>query len=413
MTPAGAAERLQGDLLELATYSESGPGTSRRLFSSAYHDSREWVRQSMLDAGLIVDHDGAGNLIGLLEGANPNAGTLMTGSHTDTVDGGGNYDGVVGVLGAIEVARQLREEGRRLEHDLVVVDFLGEESNDYGLTCLGSRAFVGDLHADDLDRLDATGQTLGQRCRANGLDPHTMLAAGRRFQRPRAYVELHVEQGPVLEERRSDIGVVTGIVGIQRLLATFTGQADHAGTTPMARRRDALVAAASAVLAVRQTGCDSNDQGVTTSSEIAGYTSGPNVVPQRARLLAEMRSITPLWLSEAERRLTQEIFDLAAVYGVEADLEWIADNEPSPMDTSIQRRIADASEALGLTWEAIPSGATHDAVHLAHKCPTAMVFVPSIGGRSHCPEESTAVADIVNGVDVLRETLVNLDSTSA
>jgi N-carbamoyl-L-amino-acid hydrolase len=173
------------------------------------------------------------------------------------------------------------------------------------------------------------------------------------------------------------------------------------------------VAAASAVLAVRQTGCDSNNQGVTTSSEIAGYTSGPNVVPQRARLLAEMRSISPVWLSEAERRLTQEIVDLAATLGVDADLEWIPDNEPSPMDTSLQRRIAGASEALGLTWQAIPSGATHDAVHLAHKCPTAMVFIPSIGGRSHCPEESTAVADIVNGVDVLRETLVNLDSASA
>ncbi|MFC8501211.1 hydantoinase/carbamoylase family amidase [Pedococcus sp. NPDC057267] len=413
MTSTGAAQRLQEDLLELATYSQGGPGTSRRLFSTAYRDSREWVRRSMLDAGLTVDYDGAGNIVGVLEGANPNAGALMTGSHTDTVDGGGDFDGVVGVLGAIEVARQLREEGRRLAHDLVIVDFLGEESNDHGLTCLGSRAFVGDLTANDLERLDATGETLGERCRSNGLDPSTMLTAGRRFRRPRAYVELHIEQGPVLEERQSDIGVVTGIVGIQRLLATFTGRADHAGTTPMARRRDALVAAASAVLAVRQTGCDSHEQGVTTTSEIAGYTSGPNVVPQRTRLLAEMRSISPVWLSEAERRLTQEIIDLAATYGVHAELEWIADNEPRPMDTSIQRRIAGASEALGLTWEAIPSGATHDAVHLARKCPTAMVFVPSVGGRSHCPEESTATDDLVNGVDVLRETLVNLDSTSS
>lgn len=337
----------------------------------------------------------------------------MMGSHTDTVDGGGNYDGVVGVLGGIEVVRQLREEGRRLDHDLVVVDFLGEESNDYGLTCLGSRSYVGDLTASDLARVDTAGKSLGQQCADTGLDPHGLLAAGRQFRRPRAYVELHIEQGPVLEERGSDIGVVTGIVGIQRLLASFVGQADHAGTTPMGRRRDALVAAASAVLAIRQTGCDAGGKGVATASEISGYSSGPNVVPRTARLQAEMRSIEPVWLTTAERRLTEEIQRLTESYGVDVSLEWIADNEPRPMDASIQRTIATSAEALGLSWEAIPSGATHDAVHLARVCPTAMVFVPSIDGRSHCPEESTAIDDIVHGVGVLKKTLTALDSTRA
>ncbi|MFC8501253.1 M20 family metallo-hydrolase [Pedococcus sp. NPDC057267] len=413
MTLVAGAERLHSDLAELATYSEGGPGTSRRLFSDAYRDSRDWVRETMRESGLVVRADAAGNLVGVLEGNDPRAGTLMMGSHTDTVDGGGNYDGVVGVLGAIEVVRQFREEGRRLAHDVVVVDFLGEESNDYGLTCLGSRSFVGDLTASDLARVDTAGRTLGQRCADSGLDPHGLLAAGRQFQRPRAYVELHIEQGPVLEERGADIGVVTGIVGIQRLLATFIGQADHAGTTPMDRRRDALVAAASAVLAVRQTGCDAGGQGVATASDISGYSSGPNVVPRTARLQAEMRSIEPVWLSAAERRLTQEIQHMAESYGVEVDLEWIADNEPRPMDGTIQRRISTAAEALGLRWEAIPSGATHDAVHLARVCPTAMVFVPSIGGRSHCPEENTTIEDFVHGVGVLKETLTDLDSTRA
>lgn len=410
---ASAAQRLESDLVQLAAYSEGGPGTSRRLFSGAYRDSREWVRQAMQQAGLIVRPDAAGNLIGVLEGHNPGAGTLMMGSHTDTVDGGGNYDGVVGVLGAIEVVRQLRDQGRRLDHDLVVVDFLGEESNDYGLTCLGSRSYVGDLDISDLARVDSSGESLGRKCADNGLDPHELLAVAGQFQRPKAYLELHIEQGPVLEERGSDIGVVTGIVGIQRLLATFIGQADHAGTTPMDRRRDALVAAASAVLAVRQTGCDSGGQGVATASRISGYSSGPNVVPRTARLEAEMRSTHPGWLTAAEHRLTAEIQQLAALSGVEVDLEWVADNHPRPMDASIQHKIARSAETLGLSWEAIPSGATHDAVHLARVCPTAMVFVPSIGGRSHCPEEDTRIVDIVNGVDVLRDTLTNIDSTRA
>lgn len=414
MSPdASAAERLGSDLVQLATYTEGGPGTSRRLFSGAYQDSRDWVHQTMQEAGLVVRSDGAGNLIGVLEGKTPGSGTLMMGSHTDTVDGGGNYDGVVGVLGGIEVVRQLRDQGRRLDHDLVVVDFLGEESNDYGLTCLGSRSYVGDLDASDLARVDSAGDSLGRKCANSGLDPHALLAVGSQFKRPKAYLELHIEQGPVLEERGSDIGVVTGIVGIRRLLATFNGQADHAGTTPMDRRRDALVAAASAVLAVRQLGCDSAGKGVATASQISGYSSGPNVVPRTARLQAEMRSTEPVWLTTAERRLTEEIQQLSASFGADVDFEWIADNEPRPMDVSIQHTIARSSEALGLSWEAIPSGATHDAVHLARVCPTAMVFVPSIAGRSHCPEENTKIDDIVNGVAVLKDTLMNIDSSSA
>ena len=408
--PAGVVDqRVVADLEGLAQFTDTGPGCTRTLFDDAYAQSRPWVREQMTAAGLRVRTDPAGNLIGTLAGSDPAAPALMIGSHTDTVRSGGNFDGAVGVLGALEVVRLLRESGRQLRHPLRVVDFFGEESNDHGLTCLGSRSMTGELTVADLDRLDSTGVRLGEQCARAGLDPSGMIGTSPQLSDVSAYLELHIEQGPVLEQREVEIGVVTAIAGIERLVARFLGQADHAGTMPMLMRRDALAAAAETVLAVRQLGCDAGGAGVATTSRVTAMPGSPNVVPSSARLEAEMRSTDPVWLDAARAQLAQEVAERAASLGVGVELDWVRDNRAQPLDDSLQSSIITAAESTGRSWVPIPSGATHDAVHLARRMPAAMIFIPSVDGRSHCPEELTRLADITNGVDVLAETVWALD----
>jgi N-carbamoyl-L-amino-acid hydrolase len=349
----------------------------------------------------------------VLHGRNAAAPALVTGSHTDTVESGGRFDGIVGVLGALEMVRQFAEHDIRLERDLLVLDFLGEESNEFGLSCLGSRALAGELTAAHLDRRDYQGDRLGDRYAAFGIDPSGVLAASawtetRPFHR---YVELHVEQGPLLEERGVSIGVVTAIAGIERMLATFAGRPDHAGTMPMGDRRDALVAAAEAVLAVRREGCGAPTHGVATTSRLSSEPGSPNVVPGTVRMQAEMRSVDSDWLSSAMRRLTEEIRLKAAGYGVDVEVEWSRDNERVPASPAVRDVISGEADALGITWEPVPSGATHDAVHMARLCPMGMIFVPSKGGRSHCPEEWSELDHIRTGIQILGATIMELDRT--
>jgi N-carbamoyl-L-amino-acid hydrolase len=405
------AERIERDVMELASIRDSeSPGWTRNVFSEPYRLSREWVEAKMTEAGLDVRRDATGNVVGVLHGQRPAAPALVTGSHTDTVVGGGRFDGVVGVLGALELVRQLRERDIALSRDLVVVDFLGEESNDFGLSCLGSRALAGELSPADLDRTDGEGRRLGDRYTAFGVDPSGVLAADWARRMPlHGYVELHVEQGPLLERKGTSIGVVTAIAGIERLLATFSGRPDHAGTRPMDDRRDAMVAAAEAVLAIEREGCGAPVHGVATTTRLSTVPDSPNVVPSTVRLRAEMRSIDETWLSTARRRLVDEILGKARERGVDVDFDWTSDNEIVRTSNEIHDAVAQAADHHGLTWTPVPSGATHDAVHLARLCPMGMVFIPSRDGRSHCPEEWSDFDDVAAGVQVLASTLRTLD----
>lgn len=404
------AARLWTDLHELSELrDDAAPGWTRRVFSEPYRAARDWVAARMRDAGLTVTTDPAGNIIGRLPGRHGGP-PLVTGSHTDTVRGGGRFDGVVGVLGAIETARRLQETGTRLDHDLLVVDFLGEEANPYSGTCLGSQAACGVLSAADLDRADAHGAGLGDAVAGFGLDPAAMLAPTWASGPLHGYVELHVEQGATLERAGVGVGVVTAIVGIERFLARFTGRADHAGTRAMDDRRDALVAAAKAVLAVEREGCGAPVHAVATAGNLLVEPGAGNVVPGATVLSAEFRSVGRQWLSGVRGRVTAEIARLAAENGVQAVLDWTADNDVVPMATSVQNLAGQAADALGLPWMAFPSGAGHDAAHLAARCPAGMVFVPSRDGRSHCPEEWTDQADIAAGVHVLAATLTRMDA---
>lgn len=406
-------DRVQADLESLADIRDTSmSGWTREVFSGPYRESREWVEGRMRGAGLEVHRDDAGNIVGRLAGRSGSAPVLMTGSHTDTVASGGRFDGVVGVLGAIETARMIREHGISLSRDLIVMDFFGEEPNSFGLGCLGSRVLAGELTAADLDRTDGAGSTLGQAYAGFGIDPSALLGPDRR--RPaaaRGYIELHIEQGPTLERRKVPVGIVTAIAGIERLIATFHGSADHAGTRDMTSRHDAMVAAAESVLAVRREGCGAPLHGVATTTHVQNMRSSPNVVPDLVRTRSEIRSIDDHWLRGTRRRLAEEIQASAREHGVDVDFEWSTDNNVVQAAQEVQDIAAEAATDVGAPWIPVPSGATHDAVHIARLAPMGMIFIPSRDGKSHCPEEWTDARDISTGIRVLAGTILRLDET--
>jgi N-carbamoyl-L-amino-acid hydrolase len=408
-TPSVDLARLQSDLAALAEFRDpDSAGWTRRVFSAPYMRSREWVAGRMRDAGLQVTLDSAGNLIGTLAGGSRSV--LVTGSHTDTVAGGGRFDGPVGVLGAIEAARCVRDSGRALRHELRVVDFLGEEPNDFGLSCVGSRAVAGALTADHLATRDPSGRTLAEALESTGANPGRIHEAAWTGTTMSAFVELHIEQGPVLEHAGVPLGVVTGIAGIERVLTTFDGQADHAGTTPMGSRHDALCAAADAVLAIERLASEGQGAGVGTAGRIEALPGALNVVPAQVQLWAEFRSVDGAWL-DSRRRAFEEAASVAGKKrGVRATVKGLSRTEPVVTSSEVRTAMTEAIGSLGLDYVALPSGAGHDTVQMSRLGPVGMLFVPSVGGRSHCPEEATSPEHLEAGVAALVATLLALDA---
>jgi beta-ureidopropionase / N-carbamoyl-L-amino-acid hydrolase len=404
-TPAVDRARLQADLDALAEFREPDiEGWTRRVFSPAYVRSREWVASRMSDAGLAVDRDAAGNLVGTLPGASGEL--LVTGSHTDTVAGGGRFDGPLGVLAAIEVARCVHDSGHALEHDLRVVDFLGEEPNEFGLSCIGSRAIAGTLAAEHLAARDASGRTLAEAIASAGGNPDRIRDAAWTPGSMTAFVELHIEQGPLLEDSGIPLAIVSGIAGIDRMQATFSGEAAHAGTTPMDSRHDALCAAAEAVLAVERLASG----GVGTTGRLEVFPGADNVVPGKAEMWTEFRSIDSAWLDERHASFAHAAAEAGARRGVATKVSVLSRTEPVTTSPEVRAAMKSAIEGLGLQFRVLPSGAGHDTVQMARLGPVGMIFVPSAGGRSHCPEEWTAPEHAEAGASALLATILALDA---
>ena len=404
-SPSADSGRLQSDLAALAEFRDpESPGWTRKVFSPPFLRSREWLLQRMRDAGLTVHRDPAGNLIGTLAGPRP---ALVSGSHTDTVEGGGRFDGPVGVLAALEVARSIQQSGVTLRHELRVVDYLGEEPNDFGMSCIGSRAIAGSLTAEHLGLRDQSERTLAEAIASAGGDPARIGDAAWKQGEVAAAVELHIEQGPVLEDAGVPLAIVTGIVGIERLTATFDGQADHAGTTPMDRRHDALSAAAEAVLALERLAAHGG--GVSNTGKIAAEPGALNVVPGHVRIWVELRSIEAQWLDEQHARFEEAAREAGRRRGVGVEVAVLSRTEPVITSDVVRSAMKSAADGLGLRHLTLPSGAGHDTGHMAGLGPVGMLFVPSAGGRSHCPEEWTSPEQLEAGASALLATLLELD----
>lgn len=405
------ATRLQADLEAVAALTDgSMPGWTRTALSPWDREARAWAERRLRDLGLSTWVDAAGNVLGRWAGTDPNLPALMTGSHLDTVEGGGRFDGMAGFVGGLETVRVLQESGVRLRHDLIVVSFFNEEPNRFGLSCIGSRALTGQLTPAHLRLVDAQGGTFGAALAGGGLDVEDLGSARLTPAQVGLFLELHIEQGPNLEDQGSQIGLVTSITGVSRFRALFHGRRGHAGTTPMNRRADAGCAAAGTVLAVEQIG-SAHDHSRGTTGFVSFTPEAVNVVSELAEVRGELRSPVEEWLEEAQSRLADRAREEGAGRSVEVELEWLSHERPVPMSDDVLGLLDGVVRGLGYRQSRLYSGAEHDAAVMAALCPTGMVFIPSRGGLSHCPEEWTDIDDITAGVHVLAQALVAADRT--
>jgi len=401
------AERMRADFEALSSFGATPDGGGARTpFSEPHLAVRAWFLERGRESGLETHVDSAANHSVVLPASEPGARTLMLGSHLDSVRRGGRYDGALGVLCALEVVRTVQDCGLSLPVALEAVDFTDEEGTLIGL--LGSWAMAGILTKEILAAPRGGRDVLVSELDRMGLTEDGLIAARRAPETLAGYLELHIEQGPVLERAEVDIGVVTGIIGSASFSVVFSGEARHAGTTPMDARRDAALGAAAFVLGVRETVVTGFPGCVATVGNIETEPGSFNVVPGRASLRLECRSLDHDEQDALEDALTARARAEAERHGLEVTVERLGRWEPAPTDVAIQEAFERAAAALGLTSMRMPSGAGHDAQALAAITPAGMVFVPSEGGVSHDPSEHTRWEDCVNGANVLLNAAVEL-----
>lgn len=380
-------------------------GINRIAYSSADVQGRAYVVELMRAAGLETSVDAAGNIIGRRAGSNAKLPTLLTGSHIDSVPEGGIYDGTVGVISAIEVAQVLAERKLSTRHPLEVIVFQNEEE---GL--FGSRALSGDLSNRDLDLPSQSGKTIREGIEYIGGNTHALETAQRRPGDIAAYLEYHIEQGPVLENDGIDIGIVEGIVGVNRWEVTIDGFSNHAGTTPMNRRKDALLVAARFIEAVNRVVIDTPGLQVGTVGRIRVLPGAPNVIPGKVILSLDLRDLESARIESLYQEITNSGKQIAASVGATITFKQTSVQMPALTDARVRQSIFDAAVELGLTSKVLRSGAGHDAQAIARIAPMGMIFIPSLKGISHTPEEYSRPTDIVNGANVALRALLKLDT---
>lgn len=364
----------------------------------------------MAEAGLDVRVDAAGNLIGRREGAQPGLPAIALGSHIDTVINGGRFDGSLGVLGAIEVARSLHEDGLATRHPLEVISFMEEEGTRWGTNMLGSRFMLGRITPEYMaERTDRQGISITQAMAAAGLDPARIRDAVRDPGAFQAYVELHIEQGAVLESLGLPVGAVTGIAGPLFMALHLEGRTDHAGATPMGLRRDALVAAAELVLAAQAAARAASPTAVATVGRLEVKPGAINAIPGEVFMTLDLRDIVEERRDLLEHTMGEAIERVTAAAGLRYRLEEMSRHKPVLLPQHMVDAVAGACEAAGLTVHRLPSGAGHDAQVMASVADTAMVFVRSRDGISHSPREFSSAEDICLATEVLRRTALALD----
>ncbi len=407
MTPARISpQRLRQRMEHLGTIGrgDSG-GISRPPFSPAHVEAVHLVAEMMREAGVDPGVDEFGNLIG--HGAGEDGPVLLVGSHLDAVPNGGMFDGALGVVAAVEAAQALQDAGRHLRHRLVVIAFADEEGYAFDVGTLSSRALVGEIPRSRFGTLrDRSGRSLEAylTARAHG------LPLARIPERTAAYVELHVEQGPVLERMGRAVAAVESITGILRTTVTFEGRAAHAGTTPMTARADALVGAAELVMAVRELALQHKDRAVGTVGRLSVHPGATNVIPGRVDLSVEVRSPDEHELNDLRVAVEQRSQTIAAQQGLRVTVGSWDRSPPVPMDPGVRDAVVRALQTCGQPALTLPSWAGHDAGVLARYIPAGMIFVASTAGLSHSPQEHTPWEIAAIGTQVLVETLMILDS---
>jgi N-carbamoyl-L-amino-acid hydrolase len=399
-------QRIESRILELAKFGKDSNGKGYRVaYTKGDIEGRAWFMDLMKKAGLDPTIDAAGNIIGKRKGKNPSLKPIGFGSHIDMVPDGGNYDGTLGSISALEVIEILNENNVVTEHSLEVIIFGNEEGG-----TIGSKAMVGGLTNDGLQQKSQSGLTMAEGIKAIGGNPNNIQSCIRKKGDFHAWVELHIEQGGILEKEKIQVGVVEGIVGIVHWEVTVEGFANHAGSTPMNIRQDALLAASKFILTVNEVVNSVKGNQVGTVGKIAVTPGAYNVIPGKVVLGLEIRDLS----SEKIEKLFSEIEKRAAIIGKDfkttiSFLRQPNESKPALTNKALQQSINTSAKVLGFSTKFMQSGAGHDSQHIATIAPAAMIFIPSVGGISHSPKEFSTATDMANGANVLLQTILKLD----
>jgi beta-ureidopropionase / N-carbamoyl-L-amino-acid hydrolase len=412
--PAVNKRRLMRDLNAIGRIGLGDRGAVTRLvFSVKELRSRQLLIHLMRHAGLKIHIDAIGNIFGRIDGGNPKTPAVLAGSHLDTVVHGGKYDGPVGVIGALEAVRTIIEHNIDVRSPLEVVCFVGEESSRFGFSTLGSSLAAGELQPKDLaNAVDAQGTKLESVLASLGITRRNLNSLKRDPKTVKAYLELHIEQGPILETIGKRIGLVTSIAAPSRFRVVFKGRADHSGTTPMEMRKDALVAAAEFIVHVekicRRYSSMESGRVVGTVGAVKVEPGVINAVPGKAELAVDIRSTSAASKNHVTRLVKAQARTIARERRIGAEVLKIREENPVPLDQRLLKITREICDGKAIDYEIMPSGAGHDAMQMAKVSRSGMIFVPSKRGISHNPLEWTDPADITLGAQLLMETMIRV-----
>ncbi|HSF29457.1 MAG TPA: Zn-dependent hydrolase [Candidatus Tectomicrobia bacterium] len=400
-------DRVWRDIDVLASFSAGGEGVNRLTFSDEDRAARAYLRDQMTSAGLEVTEFPPGVMLGRLDPTGSGEPAVMSGSHIDAVPAAGRFDGIVGVVGALEVGRVLAEQRLALRHPYEVVVYPEEEGTRFGAVLTGSKAWVGELSPQQLASLhDCHGISYLAAMEAYGLQAADLERQRFKPGQAKALLELHIEQSVVLEECGVQIGVVTTITGIRGFEVTLKGVANHAGATPMGRRRDALAGAAEIMVALERLAPTLGAHTVCTVGQLACSPGARNVIPGEVRFSVDFRDIEGL--DAKWEQVEPRIRAIASARQLAMEIRPLSSSEPVALSSTIQDILEQVCSRRGLSCMRMPSGAVHDAQVMARLVNTGMIFIPSRGGRSHCPEEYTEPSQVEQGVNVLLDAVVAL-----
>lgn len=403
--------RLEQDIETLRNISDPCDGGVTRIgLTPRYRQGVNYIKVQMQAVGLTIREDEVGNVYGIMQGTHPTLPSIISGSHLDTVKNAGAFDGIAGVVCALEVARMLKEQNIQLKHNYEVVAFVEEEGTHFGTVLLGSRYITGELNEVDKDRLrNDEGQTLRQILQQYSTGV-TTISAKRDPQTIKAFLELHDEQGPVLEATKTDIGIVDNIVAIGQLVITITGFAGHAGTVPMTMRQDAGIAGCQFVSHLNQyTLRKYAEQATLTVGKFSLSPNSANTIPNQCTFTLDIRSGDEKIVHNIIKHVSSLALIINDEFNVVCEVKQVSFKDPVVMDSGLRQLLQATAEDLGLSVRHLNSGAGHDAMIMSGICPTAMMFIPCYKGITHHPDENVTWQDMAKGTDVLFNTIIQLD----
>lgn len=404
------AKNIQKYLETLSTFTATpGNGCTRLPFTKEARQAADYLKSVMSEIGLEVHEDQAGNVIGVLAGEDPEAPALVVGSHFDTVINGGNFDGLAGIVTGLEIARLLKANNVKLKRNFVVIGFNDEEGMRFGTGYFGSKAMLGQITIEDLHRYkDKDDISVYEAMKEYGLVPEDVLQAKQDLSKIKAFIELHIEQGPVLDQKNIEIGLVDCIVGIQRYIVTVKGRADHAGTTPMDMRMDAVEAATKVISKIPDWAREKGEGTVATTGFVKVLPGGMNIVAEEVQFSIDIRSRNNDSINDIVSKIREELDKACKENGT----SWTMDNkltiDPVNLNEDMLSKLQKYCEAHGYSYQRMLSGAGHDALAIAQVIDTVMVFVPSKDGRSHCPVEWTDYEDIAKAVSIVYDLILDM-----